>query len=737
MASFDGGLASGYVLRLNATEVAYDNAGNWSDVFWYLEILKGAGSGKWADGPHGWSVNIAGNGYGGSIGSYDFRAYSQLTLASGTTRIWHSPDGTFSAFNTASFDDNNTWGELGDGSCSGWLTLTTTRVPPTTPTGLTATRVSDTQVNLAWSQSNPTNGQPASNQIYKSVNGGAYTQVLDIGATNAVSVTVAANEKLQFKVSAWNDRGFSGQSVASAAIYTTPAPPTSVVATKAGLDIGITFAENVAYAEYNHEVWHGTVLGGVTTWDGAALATLASGVLSHTHVAPDPSKVHVYRVRAKAGALLSAYGTSNTVQLLTAPNAPTIPAMPAFWDKASALTFTWAHNPIDTSPQTAYEFEYSTNGGSSWTSTGKVVSSASQRVIAGGTHAANVALSMRVRTWGSATTGGSEGTGASPYSDVKTVTYKTIPVATITEPAEAATLNDATLRVTVGFSQPEAATFVKAELELLEGATLLEVLESTILVGITMATPVQNGTSYTIRARVQDSNGLWSNWDSNAFNVVYLAPVPAQLALSFLQDTGFGQIDLTIPAPGGGQSAAVTLTITRTIDGVEEVVVQDYPVEEYMTFLDTTPTVNGTNSYRVITTSALGAQTAVAGGLVTTECRRAYLSKGPGFGSVGVFGANLNVAESLGVASETVQAAGRVRPIGLYGVETSVQLKVNSFIYEPFGSTIDQLRAILLMPGKACYRDSSGRRVFGTVKGSVKYKKVDRGDLDFTLTETS
>jgi hypothetical protein len=271
----------------------------------------------------------------------------------------------------------------------------------------------------------------------------------------------------------------------------------------------------------------------------------------------------------------------------------------------------------------------------------------------------------------------------------------------------------------------------------LQGATLLEQLDSNIQVGITLATQGQDGISYTLRARVQDSNGLWSSWSSSTFSIAYLAPVPAGVALSFLPDNGFSQIDLTIPAPGAGQDDATAVTITRTIDGDEEVVVQDYPVASVMTFLDTTPTINGTNTYTITTTSDLGAQTTVTYDLVTAECRRAYLSKGAGFSIVIVFGANLSVSETLGVASDTLEAADRVKPIGLYGVETSVSIKVQSFIFEGFGSTIALIRAFLLTSGKACYRDASGRRVFGSVKGSISYKKATRGTLSFTIIETS
>lgn len=733
-------MASGYIFRLWVAEVDYNAAGNYSIVHWILEIVKGAGSGKYAEGPHGWSVNIGGITGSGSIGSYDFRGYSVLTLGSnGSLLVPHNPDGSLFLNSSAFFDDNNTWGELGDASTGGGFWLTQLNVAPGTPTGMTAVRVSDSSINLSWNISHSSNGVPTSTLVQSRVNGGAWTDLIGLGNVRSVTVSAAANQKVEYRVRAGNSAGTTSFSSASSPIYTTPAVPTDVSATKdAAMDITVAFTENVNYSEHTHEVWHGTVTGGVTTWDGSALTTLASGVTSYKHVGPSTAAQHVYRVRSKAGTLTSAYATSNTVQLLAAPNAPTVPAMGAFADKASALVFEWTHNPVDTTPQTAYEFEYSTNGGSSWTSTGKVVSAAVSRTIAASTYAAGVALTTRVRTWGSATTGGADGTGASAWSINRTVTYKTVPTATITAPAEGATLNDATLRVTVGFSQPEAATFVKAQLELLQGATLLETLESTILVGITMATPVENGTSYTIRARVQDSNGLWSAWDSNAFSVVYLAPVPAGVDLDFLVDSGFGQIGITVPAPGGGEAAATTITITRTIDGVEEVIVQNYPVESELTFLDTTPVTHGTNTYRVTTTSALGAQTLVVADLVTEECRRAYLSKGTEFQLSAVFGGNLEVDEDLSVASDTVQAAGRTKPIGLYGVETSVQVKVSSFIFPRDGfSTIDELRTILLVPGKACYRDASGRRVFGTVRGGVKYTKTDRGDLSFSMTETS
>jgi hypothetical protein len=736
-------------LSLYGTEVAFDMAGNWSDVSWALYLdERVAGSTAWVAGgvsaDIGWIVN-GGQGstlWAGTFG-FDFRpggGQSQL-IASGTSRFYHAPNGVGSVYLEGNMGATGTGGAGGPTQVSLNVPITVTKVVPGTPTGVTASYISDTQVQLNWTQSSASNGQPEANEIQYSLdNGTTWEGLLAIQPANSTVISGwAANRRATWRVRAWNQAaGYSAWSVKSNNSFTTPAAPTAASAVKnSNLDIVVAFTSNVGYPEHTHEVWHGVVSGGVTTWDGTALATLASGVTSYTHAAPNAAQVHTYRVRAKAGSLVSGYANTGSVQLLAAPNKPTIPAMPAAADKASALVVNWVHNAVDTTPQKFYEFSYSTNGGTSWTTTGKVTSAVSQRTIAASTYAANVALTMRVRTWGSATTGGSDSTGASPWSDLTTVTFKTIPVATIISPAASAVLSDSTLRVTLGFAQAESASFVKAQLELLQSGNLVETLESSILVGITMATKLVNGGSYSVRARVQDSNGLWSAWKTTAFTVTYLSPVPAVATTSFLPDTGFGQLDLTIAAPGGSQSAAVTVSITRTINGVEEVVVADYPVSASMTFLDTTPTINGTNTYKITTTAANGAQSTITVSLVTTECRRAYLSKGAGYAVVGVFGGNLSVNESLSVASDTVEAAGRLKPIGLYGVETSVQLKVQSYVFENFGSTVAQLRDLLLMPGKACYRDSSGRRVFGAAKGSVAYRKVNRADLSFTLTETS
>lgn len=744
MADVNTGTSS--VLRLEVAEASYDRNANTSVVAYNLWLLERGGSNQaWNGGSPGVPYEVSWHNVeswaSGTFG-FDFRpgGFQNVLIVSSSRTVGHAADGSrgLTIRGYIGYTGSSTAGGPTDVYQDLWLTQLTLQA--VAPSNVTATRVSDTQVDLTWTNGNGDPRRPTVlNAIQKRVNGGEWVTVASMNATTAASVAVAANEKSEFRLMAYNDQGWVGYGYPPNPVYTTPAAPSNVTATKdAALDITIAFAENVGYEEYVHQIQHGVDVGGVITWDAGNLAQLASGVLSYKHVAPNAGQRHVYRVRAAVGALNSAWVQSPVVQLLTAPSKPTIPAQPAFANRAAVFRLPWVHNPIDSTPQTKFQVRRSTDGGTTWTTGAKTTSTNQYFDFAANTFAANATVQFQVRTKGAYDSGSDGDASYSPWSDAAVVTFKSLPTATVPVPANGSTINESTIRANVGFAQAEGATFVKAQLELLQGATLLETLESAIQVGITFSTPAQNGLSYTVRARVQDSNGLWSAWASTTFNVTYLAPVPAVATTGYLPDTGYGQINLTIAAPGGGQAAAATVTIDRTINGVTENLVTNYPASSVMTFLDTTPTIHGTNTYTITTRSALGAQSTTTVDLVTTECRRAYLSKGAGFNNVVVFGANLEVSEALGVASDTIQAAGRTKPIGLYGVETTVQLKVKSFIFEREGfSTIDQIRSILLVPGKACYRDSSGRRIFGSVKGGVSYKKSTRGDLSFTLTETS
>lgn len=738
-----------WTMKLVVTESSPDAVANTSYVGWEQRLYRGDSSYPWNNSGTAYSVTGPG-GASGTFPAYDFEGthsgtdYSAIpvggyvVIASGGDTVAHDADGSKSVTFAASHAAGATLGTASIGSQT--FTLTTLTQAPGTPTGVTAARVSDTSASLAWTNNYASNGAPTSNNVQASVNGGAYATLVSFATAESVNVSTAANRKTVFKISATNSTGTSALSVASNAVYTTPAAPTGVAATKTGSDIVVTWTDNVAFTEHKHKVESAYSSDGGSSWSSWSVLTSTATGGTYTDTAPDAAKLWKYRVSAintDVTALTSAAVTSNTVQLLTAPNAPTFGSVPSYANKAANLVLPWAHNPVDTTGQTAYEFSYSTNGGSTWSTTGKVTSGTSSYTITGSTYVANDALTIRVRTWGDATSGGSDSTGASAWSTTKLVTFKTLPVATITAPADSSTLTQSGLTVALGFSQAESATFVQATIELYDGATLLESQVSTTLAGTDFVTKVADAGSYTVKAIVLDSNGLTSAQVSNAFSVSYTLPVAAVVTVSYLPNVGWGQFDLTIAAAGVGEAEAVSVTIARAISGVTETVIDPYTAASSLTILDPLPTINGTNEYTVTTISADGATSETTATMITTEQEWSFLSAGDGFSQVVKFGGNLKLDATPTMDSRLVKTSGRSRPIGMYSTSGELVVAGRCIVVAGLGSSADDLEAILQVPGKKCYRDVSGRRVFGRAEGHVSRENSAIGAFEYSVTETA
>lgn len=738
MGQWSVGTGSAGQLQLNINEISTNPAANQSTVQVVAYIYTPAGtyysdptltvslSGIWSTGS--WSFDGSGGWH---------------TLYSGNIVVGHNADGTASFGTTFALNsDTGTSGVGGPASVYGAIGLTTLVVPPGSPTGVTDSYVSDTQVNLAWTNHYPSNGVPTATQVQKSVNGGAYATIGPFGNIASMATTVAANQKITFQVTQGNGAGWSAWSAASAAVWTTPAAPTSCTAAKqSDNSILVAWTNNAAYIEYATEVWHGVVSGGVTTWDGSALATAGSGVTSYSHASPNLSQVHVYQVRAKTTsgtALYSTYAQSNSVQLLAPPNAPTVGTLPQYANKAAALTITWTHNPIDSTSERSYEVSVSTDGGSTWTSTGKTFAALTSYTIAASTYAANVTLTVRVRTWGQATTGGSDSTGGSPWSTYQTVTFKTAPTLSVTTPTTGG-ITTANLAVTLAFAQAEGATFVSATVALLQGGTVLETVNTTVSSAIPFNTQLANSTTYTVQAVATDSSGLVTSTAAVTFPVAYSPPAPGTITPTYVPQAGMSQLALTFPAPVSPQVAAVTYTVTRTINGATEVIVAKQAVTGPIVLIDTTPTINGANVYALTTYSSLGAASApVTAEMDTAETRWAFLSTGTGFANYVTFYGELVPSAAPSRDSALIMAAGRSRPIAIFGAVSTLDVSVSASLFTDEGSTPQQVETFLLGAGRACYRDPSGRRVFGMLS-QAKLANIDpyKADLSFTISEAS
>lgn len=678
------------------------------------------------------------------------------------------------------------WDQAGRASAySATASFTTANVAPGTPTACSAVRNSDTQATVSWTKNTASNvGAPTASKIEQSVNGGAFATVANLGNVASGVVATDANRKTVHRVSQSNAVGSSG-TITSAAIYTTPAAPTSVAATRSGSDVALSWVNQVAFTEYQTVVQHGTVAAGVTTWDTADLAVLAAGVTSYTHVGPSTAAAHVYRVLARntTGALTSTAVMSNTVQLIAAPNAPTLADLPNYNAWSDPLTVRWTHNPVDASAQTAFQVQWSSDGFATEAgTTGKIVSGAQSYTFPAGTFAAGTSMGFRVVTWGAATSGG-DGTGRSPWSTFDTVAFRTVPQVAILAPAAGAQVNSSTVTVDLAFTQPEGAALVTATIELMDSdGDVIETLTAKTLTALTFTTPVKDDHSYWVGAQVLDSFGSTSVKQFVAFSVDFPMPMGAQLGPVYLDQYGATQLTLSLPGVPGTVSrtnegldpadpdwfdgddtgdafvfyrwqgaegspvaeevyreAPTCVTLTRSIDGGPPEVLLDrfaWDGSDPINLLDPVPTINGHNLYTATTFTEVGQGSLdVANDVTTTESRWAFLNAGAGFAQVVSFYGDLTLASKPKVESALIQAAGRSRPIALYGQSATLDVSGKATIVVGDGTSVGELEAFILAAHRVCYRDPSGRRMFGLLDASIDSYGAGTAALTYTVSE--
>lgn len=394
---------------------------------------------------------------------------------------------------------------------------TISRPVPNAPTGVAITRVSDSQQTLNWlRQSTYT-----SVVIQRSTNDGAWQQV-GVASGNAFTFTdksTASNRRYRYRVAGVAASGQSAWSAPSAYVYTTPSAPTGIKAVRAGDNITVSASGLPPYYT------------GFDVRDGSTV--IASNVsLPYTHVNPDPAVPHVYTVQAyiSLNSLYSAWSSpSNTVQLISPPNAPTgLTPNGAVWASDEDAVFRWAHNAVDSSPQSAFELQYRVDGGV-WT---PVTGTTAEQVA--------VALPVGAVDWQVRTKGSHP--DFSPWSAVASFEVIDRPGVAVVQPADA--WDASILVVEWTWFQAQGRPQSGWQFELLDAAN--QVVESRNGSGSSGAlqanTRLTEGT-WTVRVRAA-SGEVWSLWATETFTVTF--DPPAEPVLSGVWDESQGGVGLAV-----------------------------------------------------------------------------------------------------------------------------------------------------------------------------------------------
>ena len=453
---------------------------------------------------------------------------------------------------------------------------------------------------------------------------------------------------------------------------------------------------------------------------GATLATgIPASTTTWTHSAPNPSKAWAYTTRCSSGSpvLASAYSANSpTVQLQAPPSAPTN-LSPSAADATEAITLSWSHNPVDMSDQSAYEVQARATSADPWSALGgKTTSGTSSRTVSAGTWSNGGSVRWRVRTWGA-------DVDPSPWSAEQVLNLSARPVAGISLPD--GTWESQRVTVTWTYFDEESSAQSGWEAQLLAGGGGNQALAS--MSGqasgarrTTFSATVADGGSYSVRVRVRDGSGLWSEWASRSFTVSYAPPPTPTLAVQWHGDDGYATLDMDVPSPSGSLRPVDRLRVERSspqgwvpVAGGE---VWMWPV----TIVDMTPPLGQAVQYRVVAVSDIDSEAYSPTATVDTKACWLFINHGPGFGQVVRVWGNLQAGRTYGRAKVLHRFVGRSLPVERAGGHVTRTYSLTARLFAPWlppdpTSTWDDVEALAAADAPVLVRDPEGVRLFCSV----------------------
>lgn len=593
------------------------------------------------------------------------------------------------------------------------------------------------------------------------------------GATKYASSTATANRAWQVRVRAVNAAGTSAW-VATASgsyLFGVPAAPSSVkanVSTDGGSVIVAWSPNSYTLGATTLEVYR-SVNGGAYTSVKTGLSPTSTG---WTDTTPGAGS-NTYQVRAHHTAgtfdtvdLFSTWATSNTVSTIVAPLAPGtlringagggLSNSPV--DLTQPNTITWTHNDGgDGAAMSAFSIQYSSDGGSTWTAL--VTNQAS--TVASYTLPANTLTNGQTYQF-EVQDEGIASAGFGPWSSVLTITGVSTPVVTITSPVAAPSTGHLTVAWT--YAQAQSSPQTQFSIQVRDSSdNIVDDIEGTTATSVALPSHYGNGQAYVLSLLVVCALGAATTVTLN-FTPSYAIPAVTTTAVSYQPLTGTALISMDAGTPATGESAAVGASVERSLDGGVTWVMLAPNLTLPVDFIDPLPTVAGNNTYRVTSISAEPAYR--ANDLITLTTPQGtldgsgqsygnpslswiFLSWGDSFSNLLATRSNASVSETRSGSRAVVASMGVALPTAQFGVNRSRVVSVTAqsvypvtgmggdpnYIWDsPPGDWLDMADGATIV----CYRDYTGRRVFG-ILGDMQVADQQMGcsNLTFTVTEVT
>ncbi len=283
----------------------------------------------------------------------DVITYSNTGL-SASTQYWYRVQ----AYNSA---DHSSWSNTATAT-----TQAPAASPPAAPSGLSATAVSASQINLTWTNNadNET-GFRIERSSTSSTSGFTLLATAGASATTYSNTGLNASTQYWYRVQAYNAAGNSSWSNTASA--TTQAPAASVPAAPSGLSATAVSASqiNLSWTDNaNNETGFRIERSSTSATSGfTQIATPGSNATSYSNSGLTASTQYWYRVRAYNAAGNSSW--SNIATVTTQAPAPSAPAAPgglsATAVSASQINLSWTDNANN---ETGFRIERSSTSGS-------------------------------------------------------------------------------------------------------------------------------------------------------------------------------------------------------------------------------------------------------------------------------------------------------------------------------------------------------------------------------------
>lgn len=591
----------------------------------------------------------------------------------------------------------------GNPSVENTLTLPARPVfAPNAPTKVTASRVSDQQINIEWvapssDASNPIDYFVIERRVDESDQWKVVAPVKD--GVSFADMGVAAGHKYSYRVKTDNAAGGSEYVEAERPVFTTPPAPVNVRAMKTATgDIVVSWENKAPYTPTRWEVYDGDKL--------AALVTLDVEKCTWVHSSPRLDVTHQYRVVCVGGSVSSPKSEpSNIVQLLARPNAPEPTSDGLYFPADEPVTLGWRFNATDSSPQTRFKLQYVFRRTGVQ---GPLFDQATSKqewkvgVLPQGVY------EYWVQTWGLHA-------DPSPVSRRALFYVETRPVISIQSPGQV--VKTSFIDVSWAYSSMGGPVQTKAIVELYQGADRL--VETQVVRGsqasVRLKTYLKNNMSYRVSVTATNAHGVKSKTVSQTFRVEYEQPPTPRVYLEWDDEAGCVRVRVVNPAPEAGKPAAVRNRVERSDDGglTWTVLTEDLPVSGMI--LDYRSVSHGSVSYRVTATSELPSSS-VAMEALEIESWAMWIGGGQDFSTTVPLRWDPVHSCKMGLANRKLHRfAGRTKPVEMSGRHREKTLSLSAVLFDEDFPLIQRLEDLSYLPAPFLYRDPMGRCVYCAV----------------------